>query len=507
MTWRLPLVGLVVVALAVPASADHGDTPSDPAEPASTGDVPDVPDVDDDSLYFLTAAAWATIVMAVPGWYYWHTQSAQEVDWTWPSWSDKLTLHSIRFDTNPFHVNAIRHPLAGIGDYQIARTNGFGLLGSTVLAYLAGAVWEFFVEYYEDPSLNDLIMNGAGGLAIGEPLYQIGQLWRGGELSPSDRIRTAAFSPFAAAQDLWRPHRAWQRRRAFRDLALFAGAAHHRIDDGTERRELVVGLDIDVVRHAGFVVPGAHDGWIAPGAWSRLALGLSLMDLGAGNQPAATSFRTRTALAGRYTQDDAGNGRLFALGAAFTYRRDRLAHAWDRVVIAELFGPQLQLSKRNHQTELRWDLAAYADFGMIEAHVFRPVSPLPRPPPYLSTLQVQGYYDAGGVTVESRMRVAHGMWHVDLELAGHELWSLDFADRVQQTADLSRIAALTRQGIPPTPHGVSDLRIYGHAELGARQGPWGVAATADAAYRSGRWQDLERTTHDWTLGVLATANF
>lgn len=516
MVWKLRLVGLVAAALAAPASADGGnagidsaktdaDSVNTDADSANTRNV-DV-DVDDEERHVVTAATWAALEMAIPGWYYWHTQKEQEIDWTRPSWGDKLTLHSLRFDTNAFHVNAIRHPLAGIGDYQIARSNGFGLIGSMVFAYLAGAVWEFLVEYYEDPSLNDLIMNGAAGLAIGEPFYQIGQLWRGGELSPSDRVRTAAFSPFAATQDLWRSHRAWQRRRAWSDFAFTAGAASHRIDDGSYRNELVFGMDIDVVRHAGFVTPGAHEGRIAPGAWSRIALDLRLEDLGAGSQPAATGLRTQTAIAGTYAQDDAGNGRLLAIGTSFTYRHDRLGRARDRVAIAHVLGPQLQVSQRSGETELRWDLAAYADFGLIDAHVFGPESPLPRPPPYLSTLQVQGYYNAAGASLASHVRVDHEVWHVDVELTGHRLWSLDFADRVQPTADVSRTAETATQAIPAAPHGVSDLRIYGHAELGARTGPWGIAATADAAYRSGSWQALGRTTSDWALGVLATANF
>jgi hypothetical protein len=461
----------------------------------------------------MAAAAWAAIELAIPAWYYWHTQRQQEVDWTRPSWKDNLTLHSLRFDTNAFHVNAIRHPLTGIGDYQILRSNGFGVLASTLFAYFAGAVWEFCVEYHEYPAINDLIMNGAGGLAIGEPLYQIGQLWRGGDLSPSDRLATAAFSPFAATQDLWRVHRAWQRRRAWRDFAFVAGAASHRTDDGSDRSELAFGMDVDVVRHAGFALPGPHDGRIAPGAWSRVVLGLRLGDLGAGSQPVGTLFRSRTSIAGTYTQDEAGNGQLLALGAAFSYRRDRLARQWDHLAIAHLLGPQLQLSKRGSETELRWDLAAYADFGLVDAHVFGPVSPLPPPPPYLSTLQVAGYYDAAGASIESRVRADHGAWHADLELTGHQLWSLDFADRVQQTAGASRpgaAAASTAAGttaIPATPHGVSDLRIYGHAELGVRRGLWGVAVTADAAYRRGSWRDLERTTSDWMAGILGTANF
>jgi hypothetical protein len=95
---------------------------------------------------------------------------------------------------------------------------------------------------------------------------------------------------------------------------------------------------------------------------------------------------------------------------------------------------------------------------------------MPRPPPYLSTLQSQGYYHAAGASIEARVRAHHGAWHVDLELGGHHLWSLDFADRVQGPAGVSRTTGTVPRAIPSTPHGMSDLRIYGHAELGARSG-------------------------------------
>jgi hypothetical protein len=520
MTRRLHLAGLIATALAMPAHAEPGATAATGGRvgPAATGaihaddadDADDTADIDDDGPHVVSAAVWAGLELAIPAWYYWHTQHEQEVDWTHPSWKDKLTLRSVRFDTNPFHVNAIRHPLAGVGDYQIARSNGFGVLGATAFAYLTGAIWEFTVEYNEDPSLNDLIMNGAGGLAIGEPLYQIGQLWRGGELSIADRLRTAAFSPFAATQDVWRGHRTWLRRRAWSDFAFSAGPVTHRLDDGGTRHEVAIGVDIDVVRHRGFVTPGAHDGRIAPGAWSRVALSGRLGDLGESPQLIATTFRSRTSLAGVYRQDEAGDGALLALGTGFSYRRDRLANELDHVAIAQLVGPQLQLSRRDGETELRWDVAAYADFGLIDAHVFGPVSPLPPPPPYLSTLQVEGYYDGAGGSLETRVRADRGLWHAELELTGHRLWSLDFADRVQQTAGASRTAAVApataTTAIPAAPHGVSDVRAYGHAQLGVRAGVWGVAATLDAAYRRGTWRDLERSTSDWTLGVLATAN-
>lgn len=490
---RLHLVGLLLAALLVaPTRAD--------ADPDA---------IDDDGVHLASAAVSAGVLMAIPALYYWNTQDEQEVDWTEPSWKSKLNLHAFRFDTNAFHVNALRHPFVGVGDYQIARTNGFGALGSTAFAYATGIFWELCVEYREDPSINDMIMNGAGGLGIGEPLYQIGQLWRGGELSAADRIRTAAFSPLNALQDTWRPHHAWQRPRAWADFAFRAGLARHRVVEGLHRDELAVSADIDVVRHVPFVTPGAHAGQIKPGAWSRFALGARLADVGAGMEPVTTSLRTRTSLAGTYTQDDAGNGTLLALGAGFVYRRDKLDASSDHVAIAHLLGPQLQLSHRTADTELRLDLAAYVDFAMVDAHVFGPRAPLPPPPPYLSTLQVNGYYNAAGGSVETRFRASHGLLHADLELTAHRMYSLDFADRVEIGPDLSRTtpsAVTTTSQVPAAPHGVADLRGYGHAELGVRNAAYGLALTGDAVLRSGQWQELSRTTADWTLGLAATAN-
>ncbi len=505
---RSPSLTAPLLALRTPSRPEPSSTwPIAPRAPGATRAAPvlraPARETDDDELHVGAALTWAGIELAIPGWYYWHTKDEQKVDWADPSWADKLTLRAVRFDTNAFHVNAIRHPLAGTGDYQIARSNGFGMLGSTLFAYLAGAFWELCVEYREDPSANDLIMNGAGGLAIGEPFYQIGQLWRGSHPSLADRLRTAAFSPFAAAQDVWRPRRLQPPRLAWSDFAFRAGVVHHRLDAGGARDELAVAADIEAVRHAGYVTPGAHEGRLAPGAWSRIALGARLADRD-GFQPVTTSARTRTSIAGVYRQRDDGDGALLAIGPQFTYRRERLETRSDHLAIAHLLGPQLQLSRRRGDLALRWDTSAYVDFGLVDAHVFAPGA-LPRPPPFFSTLQAQGYYSGGGASLETRLRADRGIWHAELELTAHQLYSLDFADRVP-TPELSRTAETATPPLPPAPHGVSDLRAYGHAQLGLGDGRFGLAATLDAAYRLGRWRDRSHATSDWSVGLVATAN-
>src|SRR5258705_4874090 len=100
----------------------------------------------------VTAALEEAIVFAIPTAYYWKTQKHQSVDWeldgSWASWKVKLfSTEKLKFDTNPFHVNAIRHPVAGVIDYQIARTNGFGWIAATGFTYVKSALWEYLVEY------------------------------------------------------------------------------------------------------------------------------------------------------------------------------------------------------------------------------------------------------------------------------------------------------------------------------------------------------------------------
>src|SRR5512140_2335136 len=97
---------------------------------------------------------WASIEFGIPGLYYWNTQSQQSVDWTldgsWSSWKKKLTLQTIGWDTNDLTTNGVHHPLFAIGDYHIARTNGFGVVGSELFTIGAGIAWEYLLEYRED---------------------------------------------------------------------------------------------------------------------------------------------------------------------------------------------------------------------------------------------------------------------------------------------------------------------------------------------------------------------
>jgi hypothetical protein len=479
----------------------------------------DIPDPLDDPAFefhedkhYLTALILGGAVIVIPTIYYWSTQESQSVDWTlkWDkdSWKQKLiTFDAVRFDTNRFHVNSVRHPGVGILQYQIGRSNGIGMFGSTVLAAGLGAYWEYFVEYREDPSLNDMLMNTIGGISIGEPLYQIGQAWRGGKMSFADRVRSSAFSPFDVVHDLIHHQPNWGRPRYAQRSGFGLGLLATRFDNARIRHEFRVRGDIDVVNHGNFSRPGPRSADIRPGAWSRVAGEMRFGDLNGSTSRVETSFRSQTTIAGHYSQDDEGRGILVAIGTAFTYDRARLAEEWDRLAIGHLAGPQIQLSLRRPGLAVRFDAAGYVDFGQVQAHVFGLGLPFPNPALLLNTLQAQGYYNAWGGSLTSRLRIDSGGWSFDFEAQHHQLYEINGRDRV---APGSLINATTTRADTAylVPHGAADTRTYWRTAVDyhIQRRAWGVALLLSGSSLTGTWKDLARDSSTITAGLAFTVD-
>jgi hypothetical protein len=455
----------------------------------------------DDDVHVGAIALESALVLAVPTAYYWDTKEHQAIDWTldwdWESWKSKLlSTEKLKFDTNPFHVNALRHPLVGVLDYQIARTNGLDAISSMGFAYASGVLWEFLIEFRENPSINDMIANGAGGIAIGEPLYQIAQLWRGPAPSVLDRAHTAIFSPWDAVHDTYRSPRA-RSFRAWRSITLGAGSVV-RWSNGSVARELALDADFDVVAHPAFVTAGERSGPISAGAWSRLHVGASIGD---GESTISQTFlHSRTTFAGSYQQSKTGTGRLAAIGTGFTYRYDRLAGDRDRLGIFHLAGPQLQLTFRRPSRALWIDFASYGDFALVDPIALGPVNEFPRPPPYFTSVQADGYYYGAGFSASLRVRAATGPWHLDTELAAHQFWQID-----GHTLHNAELADGPTSELTAT--GMEDLRVFGRVKVGYRPSRWGLAATADAAYRRGESRARTRTLEDIAIGLVLELDY
>ena len=135
---------------------------------------------------------------------YFYNHEANSVDWDlsydWPSLEQKLTGKAYAFDTNAFDTNFITHPASGTLYYLAARSNGLSLLASFGYAFTASTLWEFFGEYRERVSINDVLVTPLAGLALGEVSHAFGEHFSR-SCAPLQRTLGLVLSPLDALHD------------------------------------------------------------------------------------------------------------------------------------------------------------------------------------------------------------------------------------------------------------------------------------------------------------------
>ena len=435
-------------------------------------------------------------------WYYTHIDfSGEDVEltWSWSDWSRKLGTFP-HFDTNGFYTNSIAHGLAGALEYQAARANGINVLDSTLVAFAGTALWEYVIEYRERPSLNDLVLNTAIGISVGEPLVQIGRALRKGRPSPARWLLAFGFAPFDVVDGaLDKQLRLGEDPPALRDR-VWAGARVAGLDNGSDRAELATGMEFELMNAPGYGRPGAFSGWTHVGASSALEVGLEVLTGGPDAGLVGARANTRTSLFGRCDQDvidvptgQRGWSRFIGADLGFDFNIRMMGDDWDKLAIFHIIGPELTYDWYLGPATLSWQLLGYPDFAMVQALVFGPLPPFSASMPPTSTLRSKGYYFGLGTTLESRLRLELHGWSAALAVRGHQYCSIDGLDRTEMS------------GIDD-PHGVADQRAFGHVEVGVPLGRsgWGLALTGDLALRRGTWADEDRGLVETSAGVFLT---
>ena len=429
-----------------------------------------------------------TLLGLSAGWY-WLTADDQMVDWTYPSWRTKLTsFDAVRFDTNPFAVNAFGHTAQSVIGYSIARGNGLGMLASSLVNFGVSAAWEYTVEYREYVSLNDLVVNTISGPALAEPLYRVGEYFRSGEKTTMNEVFAAIFSPF---EDIERrvDHRSWRTSaQPWHRFRLSAGATTA-VVPGDQRIDAAVGADLEV---ASFDRSGARSGTTPPGGWSRIAGDLRF---GADGLTGAR-VHSRTSYAGYQSravyEDGFGRSAFIGIGTGLTYELSELGEETDQIAAYHLLGPQLDLHLRRQTLDLRWQNALYGDFGIVHAHALGAMPPVDPTPPFEDPVAAWNYYYGMGATASTRLLVDYARWNLDVEANLHQLWSLDHKD-----AD---------RGQPEGAENLADGRLFGRAALGyevIEAGPR-LEGTFDVVGRRGTLGDVDRRTSEQRYGLQLT---
>lgn len=450
------------------------------------------------------ARAWleaGALMAANAAWYWSHTAMNVEdwdLHWDWESWEGKLTsAHFLAFDTNYFSVNAVTHPVAGLLYYQVARANGYGVLGATLLDFSTAVLWEYVVEFKEQMSINDLIVNTAAGFGGAEPLLQIGRYFRAQRPTPVNRTLAFLFSPFETLHD---PDRL-RRRPPWHRFTLTAGLGEVRFRSTASVSETTAGLDLQLVSHPGYGMVGEQAGATQPGAWTRVQVRLAMgRDEPESGLP-GVRVATTTTLFGHYAQDIAedgrGWGRLVGAGTGFLYETRRLAREQDRLLVAHLVGPRLELAGYVGWLTLRGDVAAYGDFALVQAHVYGADLPFDPDPPFTTPLRRFGYYYAYGGTLEARLVGETRAFMLDLGLRAHAFGAIDGAERIATQDDAEH------------PRGISDQRLF--ARLGITAFPWaktiGAGVVVEGAFRRGAWEEMERSTSELSSSLQLVVRF
>lgn len=300
--------------------------------------------------------------------YYRGNGRASAYDWQLPGdWSAlgrKLTGDGIRFDSNGFVTNAVKHPmLFGAGVYGLARENGYSLAESFLISSAVSIGWEFVGEWREYASINDLATTSTAGTPIGEAVYQIGHHLRRTHFELHGglgRVGGTAFQTIGASAEL--------------------DTIPHRADaSGTIREGNKVLLAVEV--------PFDHD-------------------------VRAIDFRSRSSLYGYYRDhvDADGAGYHLFVGAAAGYdyleKMDRSDWQWDLLANVRV-GPTAELDLYGHGVTLHAALDATGDFAMVRSYAYdtwRAAHPMAVVQGVLQT-NPHDYYYALGVTLSPRLAI------------------------------------------------------------------------------------------------------
>ena len=154
---------------------------------------PDIPKLARDSAYLAgLGVVFMGVLIAMPqsvsGW---DTSDPVGFVAAMPSeWTTRVSKGPV-VDQDKWGVNYIGHPVSGSMYYQVARNDGFGIIGSTVYSALMSTFfWEYGIEgFAEVPSLQDIIITPLGGALLGEASYQAEQaIERGGGTVLGSRV-------------------------------------------------------------------------------------------------------------------------------------------------------------------------------------------------------------------------------------------------------------------------------------------------------------------------------
>lgn len=301
-----------------------------------------------------------------------------DVNYSWPVFREKLLGAGFELDINGLNTNFVGHPLGGSMYYTMARSNQLNVAESTAFAIGGSFLWELFGEVREYISTNDMIVTPLAGLAIAEPVFQLGAFFDRSSPRLHNRILGTLFAPVKTLND-WLDGRGLARTLS-PDAWGFPTDEYHRFDlrvgaasvmqapatalaSAQRTLEARISLASQLIRLPGYDRAGEHALFFGEANVSSVEIdaalnGTGLVDL---------ELHTWVGVAGYYqrsARETRGQGTLLSVAMGYQYvlhDYDR-ARPWPRDRISSIQPLALVLE---HRRDLAWlTLTTHVEGGL-----------------------------------------------------------------------------------------------------------------------------------------------
>lgn len=396
---------------------------------------------------FLRTAGELSLLLIGGTIWYWSDQDFNSPDWDLDPTLDSLWQaikgDAVRFDSNEFKTNVVNHPFTGAAYYMVARSNGYTFLESFLFTLAASSVWEYFIEYLEQVSINDQAFSPVGGTVVGEVLYQLGEFFT---TSADNRTNGILKWVFGAAQNYhrWRDgntatHATSVDRFGFRNdiwhqFGLFSGV-------GTADHNVIgeLGLESQIIALPGY---GTREGDVSSFLNGTLFTQMRLRTSFSGTGLQDLSLLMKVMFMGYFRQHltrmqgGALNGYSLFIGPTSAFELHQ--HDWlepsidDAYGIVNILGPSVDLAYYRAALRLRLTMDVYGDFAAVRAFAIDAFKEVGSVESAKLVLRENDYYFALGVTARARAALSYD--HLQLGVSGRYSYydSIEGLDRKEE---------------------------------------------------------------------------
>jgi hypothetical protein len=370
--------------------------------------------------------------------------SQQDWEFRWNEWRRKYVEgEGVRFDNNAMYLNSPGHPMAGAWYYLIGRGNGYNAFQSLLVSAAGSLIWEGLIEFREVFSLNDMVMTPVAGWAVGEALYQLGDLFAQGDSRVSKVLSAVFDSPSAYNRWMADQHallgtdkQKYNGRMPDYRVGLSTGAGVTALPNGALVPTFEIGFDSELIHLPKYGEESNIQSIVAETAFTEFLLQSSFGEKGLQD---FTMF-AKNAFYGYQKQKISNNdahlkGYSFYVGlsTAFEHSERELSGVRDQFGIAHVLGSTLDLTVFYGDLSVRVSMDLYGDFALVKSYA---LEELPNGTPFLDQSKVilrdHGYYFALGGTTRGRLLANYKAFEMHL-LASHSYYdSIEGHDRHQE---------------------------------------------------------------------------